>query len=167
MTKYWHIALATRCMKCFIRIVVWTQRFFFPKRQNWVGMPRFTMWLRLLANDLKVPIQDDQDWIQSWLSWMGTLRSLSTLGPCHYFWNLGDYPSIKSVLKEDYFCSRKSWMDVHRITSLRNCYLWNITSLMIQGLSCLVGFLFYVPKAWSGCSFAMQLNCGTMSVKML
>ena len=23
--------------------------FFFPKRQNWVGMPRFTMWLRLLA----------------------------------------------------------------------------------------------------------------------
>ena len=22
---------------------------FFPKRQNWVGMPRFTMWLRLLA----------------------------------------------------------------------------------------------------------------------
>ena len=101
------------------------------------------------------------------MSWMDTLRSLSTLGPCHYFWNLGDYPSIKSVLKEDYFCSRKSWMDVHRITSLRNCYLWNITSLMIQGLSCLVGFLFYVPRAWSGCSFAMQLNCGTMSVKML
>ena len=45
------------------------------------------------------------------------------LQPCHYFWSLGGYSSIKSVLKEDYFCSRKSWMEVYRITSLRNCYL--------------------------------------------
>ena len=38
------------------------------------------------------------------------------------FLELGWLP-IKSVLQEDYFCSRKSWMDVHLITSLRNCYL--------------------------------------------
>ena len=65
------------------------------------------------------------------------------------------------------FCSRKPWTDVHRITSLRNCYLWNTTSLMIQGLGCLNNFLFHVPIVWSGCSFAMQLHCGTISVKML
>ena len=65
------------------------------------------------------------------------------------------------------FCSRKPWTDVHRITSLRNCYLWNTTSLMIQGLGCLINFLFHVPIVWSGCSFAMQLHCGTISVKML
>ena len=63
--------------------------------------------------------------------------------PCHYFWNLGGYPSIKSVLKEYYLCSRKSWMDMHRISSLRNCYLWNTTSLMIEGLGCLIDFLFH------------------------
>ena len=45
------------------------------------------------------------------------------LEPCHYFWNLSGYPSIKSVFKEDYLCSRKSWIYVHRISSLRNCYL--------------------------------------------
>ena len=89
------------------------------------------------------------------------------LEPCHYFWNLSGYPSIKSVLKEDYLCSRKSWIYVHRISSLRNCYLWNTTSLMIQGLGCLIGFLFHVPIAWRGYSFTMHLKCGTMSVKIL
>ena len=39
------------------------------------------------------------------------------------FLELGCYPLIKSALKEDCFSSTKSWMDVHRITSLRNCYL--------------------------------------------
>ena len=49
---------------------------------------------------------------------------LFRLEPCHYFWNWGSYPSIKSALKEDSLClKKKSWMDVHRITSLRNCYL--------------------------------------------
>lgn len=45
------------------------------------------------------------------------------LESCRYFWNLGGYPLIKSALKEDYFCSKKSWMDVNRITFLRNLYL--------------------------------------------
>ena len=39
------------------------------------------------------------------------------------FLELGCYLLIKSSLKEDHFCSTKSWINVHRITSLRNCYL--------------------------------------------
>ena len=35
--------------------------------------------------------------------------------------HVGGYPSITSVLKEDCFCSKKSWMDVHgAVISLRN-----------------------------------------------
>ena len=37
--------------------------------------------------------------------------------------HVGGYPSITSVLKEGYFCSKKSWMDVHgAVTSQRNLY---------------------------------------------
>ena len=35
--------------------------------------------------------------------------------------HVGSYPSVTSVLKNGYFCSKKSWMDVHgAVTSLRN-----------------------------------------------
>ena len=37
--------------------------------------------------------------------------------------HVGSYPSVSSVLKKGYFCSKKSWMDVHgAVTSLRNLY---------------------------------------------
>ena len=53
--------------------------------------------------------------------------------------HVGGYPSITSVLKEGYFCSKKSWMDGHgAVSSLRN---------MAQGLRCLIAFLFHVPIA--------------------
>ena len=42
---------------------------------------------------------------------------------------------------------RKSWMDVHLITSLRNSYLCNIPSHIAQGLGCLIAFLFHVTIA--------------------
>ena len=38
---------------------------------------------------------------------------------------------------------------------------------MIQGLGCLIAFLFYVPISWSECSFTMHLNCGIMSATMI
>ena len=41
---------------------------------------------------------------------------------------------------------------------LRNCHPWNTTSLMIQGLGCLIGFLFHVSIASSGCSCTVQLK---------
>ena len=66
----------------------------------------------------------------------------SRLELCRYFLNLDSNPSIKSILKEDVF----SLTDLEWITLLRNCYLRNTTSHMIQGLSCLVAFLFQYQK---------------------
>ena len=43
--------------------------------------------------------------------------------------------------------NRKSWMDVHLITSLRNSYLCSIASHIAQGLGCLIVFLFHVTIA--------------------
>ena len=36
---------------------------------------------------------------------------LFRLEPCHYFWNWGSYPSIKSALKEDSLCLKKKILD--------------------------------------------------------
>ena len=66
------------------------------------------------------------------------------------------FPIISKLLERHICIPIQCWMDEPRITSLRNCYLWNTISLMIQSLGCLIAFLFHVPIAWSEINVLLQ-----------
>ena len=75
------------------------------------------------------------------------------------FWSerfSSDFQLFRSCLKDTYVYPFNAGWTSTGLPLWETVHLWNTTSLMIQGLGCLIAFLLHVPIAWSEINVLLQ-----------